>query len=77
MTAITELQRGEQGRVVGFNQGSKAYRSKLLAMGLIPGTGFVLKRIAPFGDPVEISVRGYALSLRKEEATVLLVEREA
>ena len=66
---------GEKGRVVGFNQGDKAYRKKLLAMGLTPGTEFSLTRYAPMGDPVEIQVRGFRLSLRKTEADNLLIER--
>ncbi len=77
MPCIAELSRGEQARVVGFAEGSKGYRSKLLAMGLIPGTEFILKRIAPLGCPVELSVRGYSLSLRKNEASLLHIERLA
>jgi ferrous iron transport protein A len=44
-------------------------------MGLTPGTEFTVIRFAPLGDPVEIQVRGFALSLRKDEATALLVEK--
>lgn len=77
MSDIAQLSQGEQARVVGFAEGSKAYRSKLLAMGLIPGTEFILKRIAPLGCPVELFVRGYSLSLRKDEATLLQIERLA
>jgi ferrous iron transport protein A len=44
-------------------------------MGLTPGTEFTVTRYAPMGDPVEIEVRGFALSVRKDEATMLLVEK--
>ena len=66
---------GEAGKVVGFDKSNRAYRQKLLAMGLTPGTEFTVVRYAPLGDPVEIRVRGFALSLRKDEANALLVER--
>ena len=66
---------GEAGKVVGFDKSNRAYRQKLLAMGLTPGTEFTVVRYAPLGDPVEIRVRGFALSLRKAEAEALLVER--
>jgi ferrous iron transport protein A len=66
---------GDAGRVAGFAKGATGYRRRLLAMGLTPGTGFEVARCAPMGDPVEIRVRGFSLSLRKEEAAALLVER--
>ncbi len=44
-------------------------------MGLTIGSEFQVMRIAPLGDPVEISVRGFNLSLRKQEANILLVKR--
>ena len=77
MTSIFELKTGERARVATFAKGSKHYRQKLLAMGLTPGTEFCLSRIAPLGDPIEITVRGYALSLRKHEAAVMQIEHIA
>jgi len=74
---LGDLSVGEKGRVLGFSPGSRAYRSRLLAMGLTPGTEFAVVRYAPLGDPVEIRVRGFALSLRIGEARVLLVERKS
>ncbi|TCV78172.1 FeoA-like protein [Methylomonas methanica] len=44
-------------------------------MGLTPGTEFTITRFAPMGDPVEIKIRGFSLSLRKNEASVLLIEK--
>ena len=71
---LTEFAVGESGRVKGYCKGHKKYRSKLLAMGLIKGTEFTVNRVAPLGDPVEIDLRGFSLSLRKDEATALIVE---
>jgi len=74
MQTLKQLPVGSHGRVIKFQPGTKAYRQKLLAMGMLPGTEFTITRIAPLGDPIELSVRGYALSLRKEEAESLAVE---
>lgn len=71
---LTEFAVGDTGRVRGYSKGHKKYRRKLLAMGLIKGTEFTVNRVAPLGDPVEIDLRGFSLSLRKDEATALIVE---
>lgn len=73
---LKEMAVGDVGRVVGFGEGSKAYRKKLLSMGLTPGVEFSVTRYAPMGDPVEIKVRGFSLSLRKAEAEAVLIERQ-
>lgn len=65
---------GQSGRIVGYEKGNRAYREKLLSMGLTPGTHFKLTRQAPMGDPIEIELRGFKLSLRKDEAATLQVE---
>lgn len=72
--ALRNMQVGQAGKVLGIRKGEAAYRQKLLAMGLTPGTQFSVTRLAPLGDPVEIRVRGFALSLRKDEADALRVE---
>lgn len=64
---------GERGMVLGFTKGASAYRQKLLAMGLLKGTEFQVTRVAPLGDPVEMRVRDFNLSLRKDEAQALRV----
>jgi len=71
---LSDLDVGDSGMVKGFAKGNKEYRKKLLAMGLIKGTKLTVKRVAPMGDPVEIDTRGYSLTLRKDEASMLLVE---
>lgn len=72
---LGQLSVGDKAIVSGFAAGQKGYRAKLLAMGITKGIELVLTRVAPLGDPLEISVRGFSLSLRKAEATAVLVER--
>jgi Fe2+ transport system protein FeoA len=72
---LGELAVGDRGRIIALRRGDRSYREKLLAMGLTPGTEFSVVRAAPLGDPVEINVRGYAVSLRRGEAQLLRVER--
>ncbi len=72
---LRDMNIGGQAKVIGLQKGNKAYRKKLLAMGLTPGTEFSVTRYAPMGDPIEINVRGFALSLRKNEAAPLLIKR--
>jgi ferrous iron transport protein A len=73
--SLKTLSVGESGRIIGFDQTGGVYRKKLLAMGLTPGTEFCVTRFAPMGDPVEIRIRGFSLTLRKNEASVLLIEK--
>lgn len=54
--------------------GEGALRCRLLDMGLIPKTAVRVEKIAPLGDPMELRVRGYSLSLRKEDARNIDVE---
>lgn len=72
---LADIAVGEKGRILGFDKGAQGYRQKLLAMGLIRGTEFLVARVAPMGDPVEIKVREYSLSLRKDEAKAIIVGR--
>ena len=72
---LRQLAVGEKAIVKGFASGQKEYRAKLLAMGLTKGIELVITRVAPLGAPLEINVRGFSLSLRKAEATAVLIER--
>jgi ferrous iron transport protein A len=72
---ISQLKCGERATIKGFLATAQAYKHKLLAMGLTPGTVFTLSRVAPLGDPIQIQVRGYSLSLRKQEAMVMQIEK--
>lgn len=74
---FSDLRVGSQGRVLGFEKTEPAYRKKLMAMGLTPGVEFTVTRLAPLGDPVEIRLRGFSLTLRKTEAQALRLEAVA
>lgn len=65
---------GTTARVKGYVRGDRAGRERLLTMGLTPGTELTVTRVAPMGDPIEIHVRGFALSLRKDEFALLTLE---
>ena len=49
-------------------------RRRIIDMGITPGAKIIMKRIAPFGDPIEYNVRGYALSMRKSEASHIILD---
>lgn len=71
---LSDLKIGKKGRILSLKAGEKSYRHRLMSMGLLPGTEFILARIAPLGDPIELLVRGFSLSLRKSEASILQIE---
>jgi ferrous iron transport protein A len=71
---FNEMAIGGEAVVDGFFKQAEQYRQKLLAMGLTRGTKITLLKRAPLGDPVEIMVRGFRLSLRKGEADVLVLK---
>jgi ferrous iron transport protein A len=73
--SLGRLQVGDSARVVSLSRADRRYREKLLAFGLTPGTLVSVERIAPLGDPLELRVRGFALSLRRGEADAVMVER--
>lgn len=70
---LDELQKGEKGKIIKIS-GKGSVHQRLLDMGLIPGSDVELQRVAPLGDPIEIRIKGYNLSLRKEEASNIEVE---
>jgi Fe2+ transport system protein FeoA len=55
--------------------GEGMLRRRLFDMGITPGASIIMKKVAPLGDPIEINVRGYELSLRKSEASQIIVEK--
>ncbi len=71
---IKEMQIGQKAKVVRYTTSDVNYRQKLLRMGLVKNAQFELIRIAPLGDPVEIKLQDFNLSLRKDEADALEVE---
>lgn len=64
---------GERVRVIKV-AGEGALRQRILDMGLTKGAEVVVRKVAPFGDPLELTVRGYELTLRKREAACIVVE---
>jgi ferrous iron transport protein A len=56
--------------------GDRAFRRRLMELGLVPGTVVTVVGVAPLGDPLDLSVRGGRLSIRRQEAQALTVERE-
>lgn len=75
MEKLNELSVGSRGTVVRIG-GSGALRRRIIDMGITPGTQVVMGRPAPLGDPLQITVRGYELSIRKSEAQEILVEEQ-
>ncbi len=72
---LSDLEIGESAVVRGFSKENRVYRKKLLAMGVTPGVSLQVLRYAALGDPMEIMVRGFGLSLRRSEAETVYVER--
>ncbi len=72
---LKHLSPGDKAEIIGYDASQKPYRDRLLSMGLIKGTVITLLNVAPLGDPIKISVRGFDLSLRKEEADILRIRR--
>ena len=72
---LKDLKAGDVAQVVGFNEGDSVYKKKLLSLGLTPGATITVLRVAPLGDPMEIAVRGFQLSLRKNEADIIQVRK--
>ncbi len=70
---LNELQTGQSGIITAVG-GEGALRCRLLDMGLTPRTCVTLQKRAPMGDPVEIRLRGYELTLRVEDAQSITVE---
>lgn len=65
---------GATAKIVGYSTKDRHYRQKLLSMGLVKNESFSIVRKAPMGDPIEIRIKGYSLTLRKDEADALIVE---
>ena len=70
-----DLKSGEMAEITGYTLGNAAYRAKLLALGLTRGLQLKVVNVAPLGDPFELAVRGYHLSLRREEVKVIKVRK--
>ncbi len=64
---LSDLKRGQRCVVLNFHNDNNALRRRLLDMGITKGVIIEIKKIAPLGDPIDISLRGYELCLRKED----------
>ena len=73
MKTLGDVAVGESGEVVKLH-GEGALRRHLMDLGLLKATEFTVVKVAPLGDPVELKVRGYELSIRKEEAAIVEVK---
>ena len=70
---LNELRPGEKAKIVKVG-GKGGIHRRILDMGVVSGTEVEVKRVAPLGDPIQIRVKGYNLTLRKEEAANIQVE---
>jgi len=73
MTTLKEIKCGHTVVVMKIN-GSGAVKRRIMDMGITKGTEIYVRKVAPLGDPVEITVRGYELSLRKADAEMIAVQ---
>ena len=71
---LSELSVGQKARVLKLNETNKAIRRHLLDMGITRGVEITIKKIAPMGDPIDISLRDYELCIRKEDLQKIEVE---
>ena len=73
---LRDLRVGESGRVLAVG-GEKMLRRRLLEMGITPRTTVTVKKVAPMGDPIELLLRGYVLTLRLKDAEKITVAESA
>lgn len=73
MRKLRDMAIGETSKVVKINGEGKVNR-RIMDMGITKGTSIYLRKVAPLGDPVEVTVRGYELSLRKDDADIIEIE---
>ncbi len=73
MKTLSEVKVGETARVVRLH-GEGAVKRRIMDMGITKGVEVYVRKVAPLGDPFEVNVRGYELSLRKADAEMIEVE---
>lgn len=73
---IDDLKIGQLGTIAAVG-GEGALRLRFLDMGLIPGTKVLLQKVAPMGDPIQIRIRGYELTIRREDARKITLKEES
>jgi Fe2+ transport system protein FeoA len=72
---LSELKPGDSGTIVTVG-GDGSLRRRLIAMGVTPGTWLTVRKYAPLGDPMEIRLRNYNLSIRKKDAAAIVILSE-
>jgi Fe2+ transport system protein FeoA len=73
---LSQLMPGKCG-IIKTVEGEDALRHHLLDMGLTPGIKILVRKVAPLGDPMELNLRGYELTLRKDDAEMIEMEPES
>lgn len=73
MRTLSDVRIGKGARVVKV-RGEGAIRRRIMDMGITKGVDVKIRKVAPLGDPIEVTVRGYELSLRREDASMIEVE---
>ena len=74
MNTLKELKVGESANVIRL-YGEGAAKRRIMDMGITKGVGIQVRKVAPLGDPIEVTVRGYELSIRKADAEMIEIER--
>jgi ferrous iron transport protein A len=74
MVKLVDLEKGQEGVIDSFSDNELSL--KLMEMGCLPGEKIYIERKAPLGDPIAISISGYSLSMRSEEAKTILVNTD-
>lgn len=73
MSTLKEIKCGQTVKVIKVD-GMGAIRRRIMDMGITKGCEVFVRKVAPLGDPIEVTVRGYELSLRKSDAEMIIVE---
>lgn len=74
MKTLRDLSPGQKGKVTSLGEKGSS-RRRLMDMGITPGVEIQIVKVAPLGDPIEVNLRGYELSLRKDEANQIIVNQ--
>ena len=74
MPTLQDLKPEQSGMIVSVGGHQPAVKRRLVDMGLTPGTVVTVRKIAPLGDPIEVNLRSYELSLRKADAEMIEIE---
>ena len=75
-TSLADIKRGERCIVLDVATEPAEMRSRLFALGVIPGSALEVLRYAPLGDPMQVKVSGSYISIRKSEAEIIMVETQ-